>query len=90
MTFDGRRPSVEDDLQWKMTFGGRRPVVEEDLQWKINFNRRQPVLDPCMLPTPLFGIFSEYALFTMLRPRVRRASVHNLKNKSFECPQTRL
>ena len=28
-TFDGRRPSMEDDLQWKTTFNGRRPVMED-------------------------------------------------------------
>ena len=33
----GRRPSVEDDLQWKMTFGGRRSLVEDNLQWKMTF-----------------------------------------------------
>ena len=42
-TFGGRRPSVEDDLRWRTTFGGRRLLVEDD---------------PCMLPSPLCGIFS--------------------------------
>ena len=33
----GRRPSVKDDLWWKMTSGGRRPLVEDDLWWKTTF-----------------------------------------------------
>ena len=28
-TFGGRRPSMEDNLQWKTTFGGRQTSVEE-------------------------------------------------------------
>ena len=31
VTFDGRRPSMEDDLLWKMTFDGRQPFMEDDL-----------------------------------------------------------
>ena len=38
----GRRPSVEDNLRWKTTFGKSHLLVEDD---------------PCMLPTPLCGIF---------------------------------
>ena len=38
----GRRPLVEDNLKWKTTFVGRRLLVEDD---------------PCMLPSPLCGIF---------------------------------
>ena len=30
----GRRPSVEDDRQWKTTVSGRRPSVEDDLHWR--------------------------------------------------------
>ena len=30
-TFDGKRPSMEDDLRWKTTFDGRRPLMEDDL-----------------------------------------------------------
>ena len=30
MTFDGRRLSMEDDLQWKTTFDGRQPLMEAD------------------------------------------------------------
>ena len=33
---------VEDDLQWKTTYSGRRLLVEDI---------------PCMLPSPLCGIF---------------------------------
>ena len=53
----GRQPSVEDGLQCKTAFGGRRPLVEEKLWWKKNFGGRIPSMDPCMLPTPLCGIF---------------------------------
>ena len=41
----GRRPSVEDDLWWKMTFGGRRPSVEDDLQRKTNLGGRRPLVE---------------------------------------------
>ena len=34
---------MEDDLRWKTTFGGRRLLVEDN---------------PCMLPSPLCGIFN--------------------------------
>ena len=40
----GRRPSVEDTLQWeddlwrKTTIGGRQPSVEDDLEWKTPFS----------------------------------------------------
>ena len=58
-TFGGRRPSVEDDLWWKKTYGGRRPLVEDDLLWKTTFSGRRLLVedDPCMLPSPLWGIF---------------------------------
>ena len=36
----GRRPLVEDDLQWKMTSVGRRPLVEDNLWWKTTFSGR--------------------------------------------------
>ena len=29
-TFDERRPSMEDDLQWKMTFDGKRHMMEDN------------------------------------------------------------
>ena len=29
-TFDGKRLSMEDTLQWKMTVDGRRPSMEDD------------------------------------------------------------
>jgi hypothetical protein len=32
MEFNGRRPSIEDDLQWKITFNGRRPSMKDNLQ----------------------------------------------------------
>ena len=38
---------VEDDLQWKTTFGGRLLLLEDD---------------PCMLPSPLCGIFKTLPL----------------------------
>ena len=55
--FVGRRPSLEDDLCWKTTFGGRQSSVEDDLRWKMTFGGRRSSVDPCMLPTPLCGIF---------------------------------
>ena len=57
MTFCGRRPLVDEDFRWMMTFGGRQHLVEEDIWWKTTFSGRRPSLDPCMLPTPLCGIF---------------------------------
>ena len=56
-TIDGRWSSVDDKLWWKRTFGERRPSLEDDLQWKTTFSGRWPLLDPCLLPTPLCGIF---------------------------------
>ena len=44
-TFGGRRPYVEDNLQWKMTFGGRRPLVVNDLWWKTTFGGRWPSVE---------------------------------------------
>ena len=41
MTFGGRRPSVEDKLQWKTTFGERQPLVEDNLWWKTTFGGRR-------------------------------------------------
>ena len=69
-TFGRRRPSVEDDLRWKTTFGGRRPSVEDDLRWKTTFggrrpSGRRPSVDPCMLPSPLCGIFSKGAKMSL-------------------------
>ena len=32
-------------------------LVEDNLHWKTTFIGRQPSLDPCMMPTPLNGIF---------------------------------
>ena len=47
-------PLVEDDLQWKTTFGGRHLLVEDD---------------PCMLPSPLCGIFPVLQVtFTLGKP----------------------
>ena len=57
MNFSGRRPSVEDYLCWKTTFSGRYPLVEDNLWWKTALGGRQPSVDPCMLPSPLCGIF---------------------------------
>ena len=41
----GRRPSVEDDLQWKTTLGGRGPWVEDDRRWKMTVSGRQPSVE---------------------------------------------
>ena len=55
VTFDGRRPSVKDDLWWKATFGGRQPLVEDDPWCKMTFCESRPLVEdnPCMLPSPL-------------------------------------
>ena len=55
-TFDGRQPSMEDDLrwktplmeddlQWKTTFDGRRPSMEDNLRWKTTFDGRRPWME---------------------------------------------
>jgi hypothetical protein len=31
-TSNGRRPSMEDNLQWKTNSNGRRPPIEDDLK----------------------------------------------------------
>ena len=31
LTFDGRRPYMEDDLIWMTTFDGRETLMEDDL-----------------------------------------------------------
>ena len=41
----GRRPLVEDDLQWKTTSVGRRPLVEDDFWWKTTFGGRRPLVE---------------------------------------------
>ena len=48
---------MEDDLPWKTTFRGRGPSVEDNIRWKMTFSVRQPLVDPCILPSPLCGIF---------------------------------
>ena len=56
---------MEDDLWWKRTFVGwqplvgRLPSVEDDLRWKTTFGERRVLVedDPCILPSPLCGIF---------------------------------
>ena len=45
LNFDGRRPLVEDDIQWKTTFGGRRPSVEDDPRGKKTFGGRRPLVE---------------------------------------------
>ena len=59
MIFRGRQSSVEDDLWWKTTFSGRRPPGEDVFRWKTTFGGRRLLVeeDPCMLPSPLCGIF---------------------------------
>ena len=32
-----KKPSMEDDLRWKMYFGVRHPSVEDDLGWKTTW-----------------------------------------------------
>ena len=44
-TFDGRWPSVEDNLWWKTTIGGRQPLLEDDLRWKTTFVGRRPLVE---------------------------------------------
>ena len=34
-TFDGRRPSREDDVIWKTTFNGRQPSMEDGLSMGV-------------------------------------------------------
>ena len=41
----GRRPSVEDNLRWKMSFSGRQPLTEDDLRWKMNFGECLPSVE---------------------------------------------
>ena len=45
MTFDGRRPSMEENLRWKTTFDRRRPSMEDDLRWKTTFDGRRPSVE---------------------------------------------
>ena len=45
MTFDGRRPLMEDDLWWKTTFEGTRPLMEDDLWWKTPFDGRRSSME---------------------------------------------
>ena len=49
--FDGRWPSMEDDLRRKMTFVGRQSFTKDDLWWKTTFDGRQPSMedDQCVL-----------------------------------------
>ena len=45
LTFNGRWPSMEDDLQGKTTFDGSRPSMEDDLLFKTTFNGRRPSME---------------------------------------------
>ena len=60
--FGGRRLLVEDDLG-KTTLDGRRQLVEDNLSWKMTLGGRRPSVDPCMLPSPLCGIFLKPSWF---------------------------
>ena len=51
----GRRPLVEDNLQWKKTFGGRRPLVEDNLLWKTTFSGRGPSVEDKLWWKTTFG-----------------------------------
>ena len=42
-TFDGRQPSMEDELSLKTTVNGKRPSMEDDILWKTTFNTRRPL-----------------------------------------------
>ena len=53
-------PNREDNHCWKTTF------CERQLQWKRTFSGRGPLLDPCMLPTPLCGIFWCFHIFAYI------------------------
>ena len=44
-TFEGRRPSMEDDLKWKTTFDERRPSMKDNLRWKATFDGRLPLME---------------------------------------------
>ena len=50
-TYDGRRPLMEDDPQWKMilnlktTFNQRQPSRKDDLLWKATFERIRPLME---------------------------------------------
>ena len=60
MTFCGRRLLLEDDLCWKTTFVGRQTTEKDGLWWKTtdDFQWKTTFGGPCMLPTPLCGIFT--------------------------------
>jgi hypothetical protein len=58
-----RRPSMEDDLQWKTTSNGRRPPMEDDLQWKTTSNGRQPQsIEREIFQQPQIGSFSNFKM----------------------------
>ena len=39
MPFNRTRPSMEDDLPWKMTIDVTQPFMEKDHQWKKTLDR---------------------------------------------------
>ena len=41
----GRRPPIEDDLQWKTTSNGSRLPIEVELQWKTTSNGWWPPME---------------------------------------------
>ena len=86
-TFGGRQPSVDDDFRWKTTFGGRRPLVEEDLRSKTTFGGRRLLVedDPCMLPSPLCGIF-----YFAVPPSCPKIKFHPEKNNFFGPQKTNI
>ena len=83
-TFDGRRPSVEEDLQWKTTFGGRRPSVEDDLWWKKTYGGKRPsveddfwwktILACCLVRFAAF--FTLFVPFIILKTAVSISQFH--------------
>ena len=40
-TFDGRRPSMDDNLWWMTTFDGRRPLMEDELDFGFGLTRTE-------------------------------------------------
>ena len=86
-TYGGRQPSAEDDLRQKTTFGGRQPLVEDNLWWKTTFGGRQLLEedDPCMLPSPLCGIF-----YFAVPPSCPKIKFHPEKNNFFGPQKTNI
>ena len=70
MTFSGRLPLLEDDLQWQTTFGGIQTLVEGDIWWKTplvgdefrkkaKFGIRQPSVEDVRTYGPVYHVCLE-------------------------------